>query len=86
MRLRSTCTVAVALSACSVLALGSPATAQDIGREVAVPVHLQNGEEFSLSARKLIAHGATLFSAVWTVQEGGGSGALGCEHPARFSS
>jgi cytochrome c peroxidase len=43
-----------------------------IGREVAVPRHLEDGEEFSMPLRDLIAHGKRLFTAVWTVEEGGG--------------
>jgi len=43
-----------------------------IGREVAVPVHLQDGQEFSLPLDKLLAHGLLLFNANWTEQEGGG--------------
>src|SRR5438552_1547520 len=46
--------------------------AADIGREVSVPKHLQDGEEYQLSQKALIAHGQKLFSAVWTSQEGGG--------------
>jgi len=43
-----------------------------IGREVAIPQHLADGEEFTIHLRKLIAHGQKLFNAVWTDQEGGG--------------
>ena len=43
-----------------------------IGAEVSVPRHLQDGQEFQISTRKLIAHGQLLFAAVWTPQEGGG--------------
>ncbi len=46
--------------------------APPIGAEVAVPRHLQDGEEFRLPLRELLAHGQRLFSASWTVQEGGG--------------
>jgi hypothetical protein len=60
----------------SMLPLNVPALPQaddsQIGREVSVPVHLQDGEEFSLSIRQLIAFGKKLFEANWTVQEGGG--------------
>jgi hypothetical protein len=52
------------------------ARAQDaasrIGREVAVPRHLQDGEEYQLSVPQLVAFGEKLFSARWTVQEGSG--------------
>lgn len=43
-----------------------------IGEEVAVPVHLQDGEEFRLSTRELITFGKQLFTAMWTSQEGAG--------------
>jgi hypothetical protein len=43
-----------------------------IGVEVAVPTHLQNGEEYSTPLPRLLAHGRQLFTAVWTIQEGGG--------------
>jgi hypothetical protein len=43
-----------------------------IGREVAIPRHLQDGEEFSVQLRELLAHGQKLFTAVWTIEEGGG--------------
>lgn len=41
-----------------------------IGREVAIPAHLQNGEEYTLSTRDLIDFGRKLFTARWTSQEG----------------
>jgi hypothetical protein len=43
-----------------------------IGREVAVPVHLQDGEEYQLPVRSLIEFGKQLFTARWTAQEGAG--------------
>jgi hypothetical protein len=43
-----------------------------IGQEVAIPRHLQDGEEYDLRLPELLDHGARLFSAVWTGQEGGG--------------
>jgi Di-haem oxidoreductase, putative peroxidase len=43
-----------------------------IGQEVAVPVHLQDGDEFTISTRDLIAFGQKLFTAMWTSQEGAG--------------
>jgi len=44
----------------------------EIGQEVSVPRHLQDGEEFQISLQELIDHGRRLFNAVWTAQEGGG--------------
>jgi hypothetical protein len=43
-----------------------------IGKEVAIPRHLQNGEEYRLSIPQLIAFGDKLFEAKWTSQEGEG--------------
>ncbi|MDQ3336601.1 MAG: thiol oxidoreductase [Myxococcota bacterium] len=45
---------------------------EGIGEEVSIARHLQDGQEFQLSLRHLIAHGKNLFDAVWTTQEGGG--------------
>ena len=42
-----------------------------IGREVAIARHMQDGEEFSIPLRDLLAHGQRLFTAVWTIEEGG---------------
>jgi len=43
-----------------------------IGQEVAVPHHLQDGDEYTLALPDLLAHGELLFSARWTAQEGAG--------------
>lgn len=43
-----------------------------LGQEIALTKHLQEGEEFTLSIEQLTAHGERLFNAVWTGQEGGG--------------
>lgn len=43
-----------------------------LGREVAIPIHLQDGEEFKVSIPDLIQFGAQLFAAKFTVQEGAG--------------
>lgn len=60
--------------------LYAPTFAQDedesghpvIGREVSIPVHLQDGQEYELSIPDLIAFGKKLFEARWTIQEGAG--------------
>jgi hypothetical protein len=49
----------------------SPAPSR-IGRETAVAVHLQDGQEFSMPLEGLLAHGRMLFGANWTDQDGGG--------------
>jgi len=59
----------------SVKSQGRPflqASQSSVGREVSVPVHLKDGQEFSLPLEALLAHGKLLFSANWTEQEGGG--------------
>jgi len=43
-----------------------------IGREVAIPLHLQDGEEFTTPLHKLIEFGSQLFNAKFTIQEGAG--------------
>ena len=54
------------------LAGTTAAQANEIGREVAIPRHLTDGDEFMLPPEALVAHGRALFEAQWTVQEGGG--------------
>ncbi len=46
--------------------------ASQVGREVAIPTHLQDGEEFNTPLSSLIHYGAELFNAKFTVQEGAG--------------
>src|SRR5262249_31868223 len=43
-----------------------------IGREVSVPAHLRDGQEFTVTLSELLSHGRLLFNASWTEQEGGG--------------
>ncbi|MGH2436624.1 MAG: di-heme oxidoredictase family protein [bacterium] len=43
-----------------------------IGQEIAIPRHLEDGEEFIVPLQELVAHGQKLFAAAWTDQEGGG--------------
>src|SRR5437870_3950971 len=49
-----------------------PTVFAQIGREVAIAAHLNDGQEFQLSTKDLVAFGKSLFTAVWTGQEGGG--------------
>ena len=51
--------------------LAQSSTSQ-VGREVAIPRHLQDGEEFTAPLNQLIQYGAQLFSAKFTIQEGAG--------------
>jgi hypothetical protein len=43
-----------------------------IGREVAIPKHMQDGEEYKATIPALIDYGRRLFDAMWTIQEGAG--------------
>src|SRR5260370_20516231 len=71
--LRWTCPWLAALSSFVIVifALGQSPGSQ-IGREVAIPVHLQDGEEFTIPIAHLIQYGAQLFNAKFTIQEGAG--------------
>src|SRR5260370_37203184 len=48
------------------------AQSNPIGREVAIPRHLENGQEFRVSVSTLLDFGKQLFAANWTIQEGQG--------------
>lgn len=50
---------------------GAPAHSS-IGREAAISRHLQDDEEFRVPLSDLLAYGQRLFSANWTVEDGGG--------------
>ena len=66
----------VRLVALCMLLVGMVGWAQDrnpqVGREVAIPVHLQDGEEFTTPLRYLIEFGSRRFNAKFTIQEGAG--------------
>ena len=51
---------------------GHTQTAPELGREVSIPVHLQDGEEFRTPMTVLIKYGEKLFNAKFTAQEGAG--------------
>ena len=73
MRVKWPTSLAAAFSLCSfAFAARAQDAASQIGREVAIPRHLQDGEEYQLSVPLLIAFGEKLFTARWTVQEGAG--------------
>ena len=44
----------------------------EIGREMAIPAHLRDGEEFNIPLARLVDYGRQLFTAKFTVQEGAG--------------
>jgi cytochrome c peroxidase len=71
------CGVAAVLAVCAarsalVAAQAVRAPVSPIGREISVPRHLADGEEFSTPLKDLLAHGQLLFDANWTEQEGAG--------------
>ncbi|HEX3681524.1 MAG TPA: hypothetical protein VHU83_03205 [Bryobacteraceae bacterium] len=43
-----------------------------IGRQVAIPRHLQDGEEFQVTIQDLLRYGQRLFEAHFTIEEGTG--------------
>jgi len=55
-----------------VIAAWGQSSSSQIGREVAIPIHLQDSEEFTIPKAQLIQFGAQLFNAKFTVQEGAG--------------
>lgn len=66
--MRLTLPVSLLAAFCS---LGQTSGSQ-IGREVAIPAHLQDGDEFNISLAQLIDYGRQLFTAKFTAQEGAG--------------
>jgi hypothetical protein len=61
-----------ALIFCFVLTAWAQDDRTQIGREVAIPRHLQDGEEYQIAIPQLVAFGEKLFTAKWTIQEGQG--------------
>jgi len=59
--------VLVLISCSTLLAQNAP-----IGSERAVPVHLQDGDEFTSPVSQLLSYGGLLFNAKFTVQDGAG--------------
>jgi len=64
--------VVIALCILGISAATQTRKNSQIGREVAIPRHLQDDEEFSVPLKDLIEHGKKLFMANWTDQEGAG--------------
>ena len=70
---------AILMSALGIILVAAAAIGQisvsrnpEIGREVAIPHHLQDDEEFSLPIKKLLDYGKKVFMANWTEEEGAG--------------
>src|SRR5258707_824104 len=55
-----------------VIAASGQSPGLQFGREIAIPKHLQDGEEFTTPVDRLIQFGAQLFNAKFTIQEGAG--------------
>ena len=68
--IRAACILTSVLTAC-VAAIQSQDLPQ-VGREVAIERHLEDGEEFELPIPALIRYGKKLFEAHFTIQEGAG--------------
>src|SRR5258706_339985 len=68
-RWRGLWTAMTALTLVTTVVLAQSGT---IGRELAVPRHLRDGDELRLSLADLVASGQKLFTANWTDQDGGG--------------
>ena len=66
------CAILLWLTGISPLAAGEQKSSPSIGREVAIPRHLQDDEEFAIPLPGLLEYGKKLFMANWTDQEGGG--------------
>lgn len=66
------CVAAIAFFGHTVCAQTPALRSSPIGRELSVPRHLQDDEEFTLLLPALLDHGKALFTANWTEQEGGG--------------
>ena len=70
--LRRICQCFVLSPLAIVIAASGQVSNSQIGREVAIPIHLQDGEEFTIPTAELIQFGAKLFNAKFTIQEGAG--------------
>ena len=70
---RRSCQWLVVLSAfASVSGALAQSSNSQLGSEVAIPRHLQDGDEFTTPLNRLIQYGSQLFSAKFTSQEGAG--------------
>lgn len=78
---RTVWSLGIAVSGCALVATAmaygpdnssTKTSVADIGKEVAVPHHLQDGDEYSLPLHSLVQYGKFLFEAQWTIEEGAG--------------
>jgi hypothetical protein len=61
-----------AIVACSAVVWASSPSRGRIGQELAMPIHLQDGEEYRVPIKELVDYGRRLFTAMWTIQDGAG--------------
>ena len=69
------CSLLLGLGAAAAQAQGvvdASAPRSNIGRELGLPLHLQDDHEFSLPMARLLDHGRRVFIANWTIEEGAG--------------
>lgn len=71
-RNRCRCVVGIVLFALATAAQTPISHKSTIGREVSIPRHLADDEEFSVPVKDLLDYGKKLFMANWTDQEGAG--------------
>src|SRR5260221_2481327 len=70
--MRNTLRSAVVLAMAWCATVAPTLTQSSMGQEVAIARHMADGEEFGTPLRELLEHGQRLFTASWTIQEGGG--------------
>lgn len=63
---------ALLLTTLAIAASAQDTATRPLGREVAIPRHMPDGEEYRTPLPQLIAYGRKLFTANWTIQEGAG--------------
>ena len=76
MHWKLTCGLGLAVAAVGAAATGmiidASSQKNDIGRELGLSVHMQDDEEYTSTTTQLVEHGRRVFSANWTMAEGGG--------------
>lgn len=62
----------ISLAAMTIAAGAALSQSHTIGDERAIPIHLQDGQEFQVSLRELLSYGRQIFTAMWTAEDGAG--------------
>jgi cytochrome c peroxidase len=70
--IRITLCVVALLAGAALWGRAQTSRSSEIGREVAIPRHLQDDEEFALPLKQLLDYGKKVFMANWTEEEGAG--------------